>query len=150
VNLRSSASQQRPARDGDAQPDEDGEPEHGVGCARTQVERDPGSDHRNRESDIERDEQVRRHRDAAFRRAGLEHDPGGPLEDSTRTRADQRTQHTAYPLWDISLSRNTGRLRPYLRLLNLSNTGYQEIPQVVMQGRTIIAGTQFTWSRASH
>ena len=59
----------------------------------------------------------------------------------------QRTQQTAYPLWDITLARNTGRLRPYFRLLNLSNTGYQEIPQVPMQGRTLIAGTEFNWSR---
>jgi iron complex outermembrane receptor protein len=61
----------------------------------------------------------------------------------------QKTQHTAYPLWDIALSRNTGRLRPYLRALNLSNTSYEEIPQVPLQGRTIIAGAEFNWSRAS-
>jgi outer membrane cobalamin receptor len=59
----------------------------------------------------------------------------------------QKTQHTAYPLWDITLSRNTGHLRPYLRALNLSNTGYQEIPQVPLQGRTIMAGMEFNWSR---
>ncbi len=62
----------------------------------------------------------------------------------------QKTQHTAYPLWDISLSRNTGRLRPYLRALNLSNTGYQEIPQVPVQGRTILAGAEFNWSSPKH
>jgi outer membrane cobalamin receptor len=61
----------------------------------------------------------------------------------------QRTQHTAYPLWDVAVSRNTGHLRPYLRLLNLSNTGYQEIPDVPLQGRTIMAGTEFNWSRPS-
>ena len=67
---------------------------------------------------------------------------------TVHTRVDilQRTQHTAYPLWDISLSRNTGCLRPYLRLLNLSNTGYQEIPNVPLQGRTIVVGTEFNWS----
>jgi outer membrane cobalamin receptor len=62
----------------------------------------------------------------------------------------QKTQHTAYPLWDIALSRNTGHLRPYLRALNLSNTGYQEIPQVPLQGRTIMAGAELNWSHASH
>ena len=55
----------------------------------------------------------------------------------------QKTGRTAYPLWDLVLSRNTGRLRPYARLLNLSNTGYQEIPQVPMQGRTLLAGLEF-------
>ncbi len=60
----------------------------------------------------------------------------------------QKTQKTAYPLWDFSLARNTGNFRPYLRLLNLSNTGYQEIPGVPLQGRTIMAGTEFNWSSA--
>lgn len=55
----------------------------------------------------------------------------------------QKTTQTAYPLWNVSLSRDTGRLRPYLHLFNLSNTGYQEIPQVQMQGRTIVMGLEF-------
>ena len=59
----------------------------------------------------------------------------------------QKTGRTAYPLWDISLARNTGRFRPYVRLTNLSNTGYQEIPGVPMQGRTVMAGTAFTWQK---
>jgi outer membrane cobalamin receptor len=67
----------------------------------------------------------------------------------TQVNIVQRTQHTAYPLWDVAISRNTGHLRPYLRLLNLSNTGYQEIPDVPLQGRTIMAGTEFNWSRLS-
>jgi outer membrane cobalamin receptor len=71
---------------------------------------------------------------------------GHQLTAHTQVNVVQRTQHTAYPLWDVSLSRNTGRLRPYLRLLNLSNTGYQEIPDVPLQGRTILAGTEFNWS----
>jgi outer membrane cobalamin receptor len=67
----------------------------------------------------------------------------------TQVNVVQRTQHTAYPLWDVALSRNTGHVRPYLRVLNLSNTGYQEIPDVPLQGRTIMAGTEFNWSRPS-
>jgi len=58
----------------------------------------------------------------------------------------QKTAQTPYPLWNLSLARNTGHLRPYLRLLNLSNTGYQEIPGVPLQGRTIMAGTEISWS----
>ncbi len=65
----------------------------------------------------------------------------------TQINVVQKTQHTAYPLWDITVTRNTGHLRPYLRALNLSNTGYQEIPQVPLQGRTIMAGMEFNWSR---
>ncbi len=75
---------------------------------------------------------------------------GRQLTAHTQVNIVQKTGRTAYPLWDISLARNTGRIRPYLRLLNLSNTGYQEIPQVPMQGRTVIAGTEFSWSRSAH
>ena len=72
---------------------------------------------------------------------------GRQITAYTKVNLVQRTQHTAYPLWDVTLARNTGRLRPYLRLLNLSNTGYQEIPQVPLQGRSLIAGTEFNWSK---
>jgi outer membrane cobalamin receptor len=72
------------------------------------------------------------------------------LTAHTQINIVQKTQHTAYPLWDIALSRNTGHLRPYLRALNLSNTGYQEIPQVPLQGRTMMAGAEFSWSHSTH
>jgi outer membrane cobalamin receptor len=75
---------------------------------------------------------------------------GRQINARTQINIVQKTQHTAYPLWDISLSRNTGHLRPYLRALNVSNTGYQEIPQVPLQGRTIMAGAEFNWSRTRH
>jgi outer membrane cobalamin receptor len=68
------------------------------------------------------------------------------LTASTQVNIVQKTGHTAYPLWDVTLSRNTGRVRPYARLLNLGNTGYQEIPQVPMQGRTLTGGMEFNWS----
>jgi outer membrane cobalamin receptor len=72
------------------------------------------------------------------------------LNAHTQINIVQKTQHTAYPLWDVALSRNSGHLRPYLRALNLSNTGYQEIPQVPLQGRTIMAGAEFNWTSARH
>jgi iron complex outermembrane receptor protein len=64
----------------------------------------------------------------------------------TQVNVVQKTGHTAYPLWDIDLARNTGALRPYLRLLNLANTGYQEILNVPMQGRTVMGGIELSWS----
>ena len=66
---------------------------------------------------------------------------------AARTEVDvvQRTGHTAYPLWDVLLSRSAGRVRPYLRLTNAANTGYQEIPGVPMQGRAIMAGAAYDW-----
>jgi iron complex outermembrane receptor protein len=45
-----------------------------------------------------------------------------------------------YPVWNAALTRDAGRLRPYLRLGNLSNTGYQEIRGVAMPGRSITGG----------
>jgi iron complex outermembrane receptor protein len=52
----------------------------------------------------------------------------------------QRYRQTAYPVWNVAGSRKSGRLRPYLRLDNLSNTGYQEISGVAMPGRSITGG----------
>jgi outer membrane cobalamin receptor len=52
----------------------------------------------------------------------------------------QRYQQTVYPVWNASLARDVGRLRPYLRLSNLSNTGYQEIAGVAMPSRGILGG----------
>lgn len=66
---------------------------------------------------------------------------------STQVGVVQKTGHTAYPLWDASLARRTGQIRPYLRLTNLSNTGYQEVPQVSMQGRALLGGVSYFWSR---
>lgn len=52
----------------------------------------------------------------------------------------QRYQQSVYPVWNATLTHDTGRLRPYLRLSNLSNTGYQEISGVNMPGRSIVGG----------
>ena len=69
----------------------------------------------------------------------------GQVTAHTQVNIVQKTTQTAYPLWDIDLARNAGAVRPYLRLLNLSNTGYTEIPGVPMQGRTIMGGMQLNW-----
>jgi hypothetical protein len=52
----------------------------------------------------------------------------------------QRYQQTVYPVWNATLTHDTGKLRPYLRLTNLSNTGYQEISGVNMPPRAIMGG----------
>ncbi len=72
---------------------------------------------------------------------------GNQITANTQVNIVQKTGQTAYPLWDASLARNTGNIRPYLRLLNLSNTAYQEIPFVPMQGRTIMGGMELNWTR---
>jgi iron complex outermembrane receptor protein len=43
-------------------------------------------------------------------------------------------------VWSAALTHDSGRVRPYLRLGNLSNTGYQEINGVAMPGRSITGG----------
>lgn len=52
----------------------------------------------------------------------------------------ERYQQTVYPVWNAYLARDAGRLRPYVRLTNLSNTGYQEISGVAMPGRVVMGG----------
>jgi iron complex outermembrane receptor protein len=65
----------------------------------------------------------------------------------TQVNIVQKTTQTAYPLWDVDLARSTGAVRPYVRLLNLSNTGYTELPGIPMQGRTILGGIQIAWAK---
>jgi len=45
-----------------------------------------------------------------------------------------------YPVWNAALTHNSGKVRPYLRLGNLSNTGYQEVSGVAMPRRSITGG----------
>ncbi|MGA7340133.1 MAG: TonB-dependent receptor [Terracidiphilus sp.] len=52
----------------------------------------------------------------------------------------QRYRQTVYPVWNATLTHDAGRVRPYLRFTNLSNTGYQEISGVNMPARTILGG----------
>ena len=47
---------------------------------------------------------------------------------------------SAYPVWNATVTRDRWKLRPYLRLTNLSNTGYQQIVGVEMPPRTIMGG----------
>lgn len=73
---------------------------------------------------------------------------GLPMQIAARTQLAvvQKTAQSPYPLWDVALSRSTGRVRPYVRALNLTNTAYQEIPGVPVQGRTVMAGAEMSWS----
>jgi outer membrane cobalamin receptor len=64
-----------------------------------------------------------------------------------RVGVTQRFGQDAYPLWDFAVSRIDGRVRPYLQLSNLSNTGYEEIPSVSMPGRSVIGGVEIVLRR---
>ena len=52
----------------------------------------------------------------------------------------QRYQQIVYPVWNAELTHDSGKLRPYIRLSNLGNTGYQEITGINMPPRTIMGG----------
>lgn len=60
----------------------------------------------------------------------------------TRVGVTQRFEHQAYPVWDFDIARHGGAIRPYLQFANLSNTGYEEIPGVLMPSRSVIAGVE--------
>jgi outer membrane cobalamin receptor len=73
---------------------------------------------------------------------------GRQITARTQVNVIQKTGQTAYPLWNVEFARTSGSIRPYLRLLNLSNTGYQEIPGVPLQGRTVMGGLEWDWKVA--
>ena len=67
---------------------------------------------------------------------------GYGLTARTRIGVVQRYERDAYPLWDFSIAREDGRIRPYLQLTNLTNTSYQEIQGIAMPGRAVIGGVE--------
>jgi outer membrane cobalamin receptor len=68
----------------------------------------------------------------------------------TRVQVAQRYQQEAYPVWDTELVREKGWIHPYLRMANLSNTGYQEIVGVPMPGRSFTGGVELVLTKAKH
>ncbi len=52
-----------------------------------------------------------------------------------------------YAVWDVSAARDVGWWRPYVRMSNLANTGYQEIVNVPMPGRSFVGGVEFVLTR---
>jgi iron complex outermembrane receptor protein len=59
-----------------------------------------------------------------------------------RVRVVNRVDRGVAPVWDASAAFERGRVQPYVQLTNLSNTGYQEIVGVQMQGRAFVGGVQ--------
>lgn len=68
---------------------------------------------------------------------------GSQLVSRTRVGVVNRYARPAYGLWDVSIARGTGRLRPFLQLTNLTSTAYEEIPGVVMPKRGVIGGLEW-------
>ena len=65
----------------------------------------------------------------------------------SRLGVTQRYQQTAYAVWDVQLTREVGRLRPFLQMSNLANTGYQELIGIRMPGRSFTGGVEIQLSR---
>jgi iron complex outermembrane receptor protein len=67
--------------------------------------------------------------------------PRGMLARS-RVGVLDRFGYKTYGLWDVYLTRSTGRIHPFVQLTNLTNTSYQEVQMVSMQGRAVVAGVE--------
>ena len=68
----------------------------------------------------------------------------------TRVGVEQHVGQTAYPVWDVEAAKQTGWVRPYVQIANLSNTGYAEIllPSAVpMPPRSFTGGLEFDLKR---
>ena len=72
----------------------------------------------------------------------------GQVEARTQVQVIERRGLEPYPLWSVSAARSRGLVRPYVRAVNLSNTGYQEISGVPMPGRWLMGGVELHWDGA--
>lgn len=66
---------------------------------------------------------------------------------SNTVEAVTRHGQDAYATWSGGVSRDAGRLRPYLRFMNLGNTCYEEVSGVAMPGRGFTGGITVLISR---
>jgi outer membrane cobalamin receptor len=72
---------------------------------------------------------------------------GHAMTISNMVQLAQRYQQSVYPVWNVWITHATGRVQPYLRLTNLSNTGYEEIEGVQMPPREIAGGIAVQFGR---
>jgi iron complex outermembrane recepter protein len=60
----------------------------------------------------------------------------------TRVGVTDRYRRAPYALWDASVAWTKPRIRPYLRMTNLTSTRYEEVPGVGMPGRAVLVGLE--------
>ncbi len=60
----------------------------------------------------------------------------------TRIGVLERYARDPYAVWDVSVARSQGRIRPFLQLTNLTDTVYQEVAGVVMPKRGVLGGLE--------
>lgn len=66
----------------------------------------------------------------------------GPLLIKTRVGAYNRQWQTARALWDVSLGRNGGSLRPFIQVTNLLDTDHEAFQGLSQPGRWVRGGIQ--------
>lgn len=69
----------------------------------------------------------------------------GKVAARTRVGAVDRYSGDPYGLWDLAVAREFGHLAAHLVLSNITDTQYQEIPGVVLPGRSVVFGLDFFW-----
>lgn len=67
------------------------------------------------------------------------------VDSRLRVAATQRYGRDAYPLVEWTAGREFRYATPYVQLINLSNTKYQEISGVSMPGRGVMGGVELHW-----
>jgi hypothetical protein len=67
----------------------------------------------------------------------------GKFVARTRLGVIDRYQSEPYALWDAAVIREFNHVAAHLALSNISDTQYQEIPGVVMPGRSVVFGLDF-------
>jgi iron complex outermembrane receptor protein len=60
----------------------------------------------------------------------------------TRIGVVDRRERDPYGLWDIYVASTRGKVHPFVQMSNITSASYQEIPGVVMPGRTVIGGVE--------
>jgi iron complex outermembrane receptor protein len=73
----------------------------------------------------------------------------GSLFARTRVGIIDRYSSDPYGLWDIGLAKEFSHVAAHLALSNITDTQYEEIPGIVMPGRSAIVGLDFFWRTRS-
>jgi iron complex outermembrane receptor protein len=67
----------------------------------------------------------------------------GRLVARTRLGVIDRYHRDSYALWDTAVAREFNHVAAHLVLSNISATQYEEIPGVIMPGRSVVFGLDF-------
>ena len=65
----------------------------------------------------------------------------------TRVAYIARLQRSPYTLWDFYAALPHGKVHPFLQVSNMTNTGSQSTPGVIMPGRTIVGGVELVFRK---